>query len=492
MPTLVPAPALVLLAIAGAVIRPAAAQVKRVPLGPGARQFGVAFLPAPDSFDIVIRATGDLFEVRGTRTQLDSTGEPQALSPWRRPLGVGAKEATIRVSGLQSGTRYRFAFDLIRKPTGNEARQIEAFALDTLRGTFAQAPVGPLPQLAESLARALRHPLTRVLSNHQHLTTTPLAFPTTGAQVLEYLTARDADLQHDSYDRQVKLVVALDSALQAAQRLVAGGPFPALRRELAHRIANSKAFPELDGPRQACDSVDSSIPLPAFPSARERELLDGLAAVNAGTAALGRCRGLLRDLRLDRYQRVQPRKPAAIGAIADLLVPVGERVDELRAALEEQLGFWRRRDAALRQVAQDIRRATEAAVRVRDTLTADGLTKTDTPAMTVAGLGVAVAAVPCGPSRSCVRVVPNLGLGFRIGGNTYFDLGLSLSSTAAADRTRHLFWFSSLMAGPSIRLGKSARRLGVGVVVLRGAVDSLGTAFRFGGYLNLTVVDFRL
>ena len=86
---------------------PLRAQIKRVPLNPAARSFGVPILPANDTFDIVVRATDDLFEFQATRIRIDTAGTLVTLPAWIRPLGVGAKEATIRLSGLQPGARYR-------------------------------------------------------------------------------------------------------------------------------------------------------------------------------------------------------------------------------------------------------------------------------------------------------------------------------------------------------------------------------------------------
>lgn len=501
MATVAPIAAFLAAAVAGGLVGPLVAQVKRVPVAAGARQFGVGFLAAaPDSFDFVIRATGDLFVARvgwtrtvpatntGTAKRDPATGDSVS---WSRPVGVAAKEATLRISGLLPASSYRFVFSLFRKPTGNESRQIEAYALDTLRGVFAAAPTSSLDSLLPLVDLAIARSVSRVLPATIRSDTAP-KYPRDTAELHEYLKIRLVDRHHAAYRRQADLATDLATALERVQDETSKGRFPALRTLIAAKIGGDAGVPELRAPALGCDSVEKKLSLPDLGKAGEDRLIDGLRAVHAATAVLSTCRGLLRDIRLDRYLAVRPR-PDSLRQIADELLPVSARLEELKAGLEEQLAIWRRRDAAIRQVSQDLRRAAEASIRAVESFTVDGRTAPrDDPPSTVAGLGLAVTALPCANDETCLRLIPNATIGLRMSRRAYLDLGLTLANTESSGRTRHLFWFSSLMIGPSIRLGATPGRLGAGLVILRGREDRLGSAITFGGYLNLTVIDFRL
>jgi hypothetical protein len=217
-----------------------------------------------------------------------------------------------------------------------------------------------------------------------------------------------------------------------------------------------------------------------------------LASLKAYDAALGECQGLLRDVRLQRYAAVRPPAPEAA---SDLLIPVADRLEALRSETERLIAQWRKREGALSQVASDVRRALDTQVTLSDTLTASFATAAapDIPPETTLGLAVVAAWGPCSVTESCIRIVPAANLSFQLSGLLSAELGLTLASTDAPGRTRHLFWFVSGLTGVSMRLGKArAQRIGLGALILRQSEGSNFDTFKLGGYASFTLYDLRL
>jgi hypothetical protein len=149
----------------------------------------------------------------------------------------------------------------------------------------------------------------------------------------------------------------------------------------------------------------------------------------------------------------------------------------------------------LGQVASDLRRALDTSVTVSDTLHATFATAPVPAAPPSATLGVALlgAYAPCSVTTWCLRIVPAVTVSFKLSGLLAAELGLTLAETEAPGRTQPLFWFTSGMAGLTIRLGANrAQRIGAGALILRPAEESGFSNFQLGGYLSLTLFDFRL
>jgi hypothetical protein len=246
-------------------------------------------------------------------------------------------------------------------------------------------------------------------------------------------------------------------------------------------------------PVDACRQVQDPSALTGPDSvATDLDQLALLTSLKELDAALGSCRGLLRDVRLHQYNSLRMDQA---GLVADLLLPVADRLEALRSATERLVSLWRKREGAFGQVATDLRRTLDARVTVSDTVTASFATdsKPDAPPATTLGLTLAGTYAPCSLTTSCLRIVPAITLGFRLKGLLGAEVGLTLADTEAPGRTRHLFWFTSAMTGLSVRLGANgAQRVGAGTLILRRAEGSDFDSFQLGGYVSFTLFDFRL
>ncbi len=119
--------------------------------------------------------------------------------------------------------------------------------------------------------------------------------------------------------------------------------------------------------------------------------------------------------------------------------------------------------AASAQVATDIRRALDTQVMVSaHTLNASLATAAEPQVPPRATLGIALLATyaPCTTEASCIRIVLAVSLGLRLTGILGAEAGFTLADTEAPGETQHLFWFTSAVAGLSVRLGKDRRAKG--------------------------------
>lgn len=462
-----------------------------MPLNLATGEIDRRYLPANQTFDFLIRAASELLELHGQ--YLSAPGaDPKPIEPWVRRGGTKSRDATLRVEKLSPGTSYRFRFILVRRPTGNDGRLIEAGVLDALRDALRARPAEPLDEAAALAAPRVKGALDSVLPGAVAAPPSPL----TGAPeaVQAALDGRGVDVLHHDYRSQLALVGTLRAGYRTARISLAREPALANTvATLTGRIARLRDVAELEAPLAACRQVRDSTLLPGPDSIRtDLDQLALLGALKEYDAALGSCRALLRDVRLPRYAAV--RSGAAWGT-SDLMHPTAHRLGVLRSETERLLSLWRKREERLTQVASDVRRSLDTRVTLSDTIDASFGTepRREVPPMTTFGVGLAGTLAPCTIANSCVRIVPTTTLSFRLTGLWVAEVGLTLADTEAPGRTRHLFWFTSGMTGVSLRLGATAsQRIGAGALLLRQADGDDFDSFRLGGYLNFTVYDFRL
>jgi hypothetical protein len=475
-----------------ALASPVAGQtIRQVALNTATGEIDRRYLPSDQTFDFLIRAAAELREFRAAyRKSCDE--ELTIPEPWIRREGTKARDATIRIDGLEPGDNYRFTFILVRRPTGNEARLIEAGVLDALRDAFRAQPNDSLDTAVAVATSGVKAALTDILPRAVPVSESPL---TGDAGALKAaLETRGIDVLHSDYRRQLAMVEALRDELQVARGSLARARVLArtidtIGKRLERRGSFAELGPALDACRQVRDSSALAGPASIQTETDQLALLDSLKQLDAG---LGSCRGLLRDVRLPRYAAIGP---AGGGQVADLLLPVADRLEALRSSTERLVSLWRKREGALGQVATDIRRTLDTRVTIADTLTAsfDTAAEPSNPPSTTLGLALLGTYAPCSLTDSCIRIVPAMALSFKLRGLVGVEAGLTLADTDAAGRTRHLFWFTSGMVGPTVRLGANgAQRVGAGALILRRAAGSDFDSFQLGGYVSFTLFDLRL
>lgn len=465
--------------------------IRQVPLNTATGTIDRPYLPASQTFDFLVRAASELREMHAEyRSPQDA--EAIVAAPWTRLGGTQSRDATVRVAGLRPGVTYQFRFVFVRRPNGNEGRLIEAGVADALRDAFRARPAEPLDSAA-----ALAGPRVKAALDSAMPRAVPVpASPLTGVppMVVAALQGRGVDVLHADYRRQLGLVYIVRARYRLARADLARAPLLArVIDRLGGQVRRRGDVSELEAPLAACRLVRDSLAQSGPDSLQtDQDHLDLLRALKAYDAALGSCRSLLRDIRLPRYAAV--RVPSAAEA-SDLLGPVAGRLDVVRSETEQLVLLWRKRDGALSQVAGDIRRGLDTRVSVSDTLRValTSAPRLEVPPRSTLGIGLAATWAPCSVTDSCIRIVPTLGLSFRLQGLVGADVGFTLADTDAPGRTRHLFWFTSAMTGVSVRLGAArSQRLGAGALILRRAEGSDFDSFHVGGYVNFTVYDLRL
>jgi hypothetical protein len=478
-------------------VTPATAQhVRQVSLNTATGEIDRSFLPSNQTFDFLIRAAAELREFRG---QYRSGTATNVLPTWIRKEGTKSADATIRIDSLEPGRSYQFTFVLVRRPTGNEARLIEAGVLDALRDAFRRAPDQSLDSIVALAAPQVKAALEQVLQRGVPRAASALSGDRQALQAA--LGVRGVDVLHTDYVAQLVLVQALRVELRAARRAMAQQPQLArVTRTISETLGHRGSLAELGVPVAACRKVrDTSTFERPDTILTDLQQLTLLGALKELDAAIALCQGLLRDVRLPRYSAAFPGHltvgRGGASQAADLLLPVSDRLEALRSATEGLVTLWRKREGSLGPVATDVRRALDTQVTVSDTLNASFATAAEPQVPPSATLGIALLATyaPCSTDSSCIRIVPAVSLGLRLSGILGAEAGFTLADTEAPGETQHLFWFTSAIAGLSVRLGKDRRqRVGAGVLILREADASEFDSFRLGGYASLTLYDFRL
>lgn len=480
---------LCLIAVVGLATPVAGQSIRQVSLNTANGQIDRRYLPYEETFDFLIRAAAELREFHGQYRTTPDGGHVSA-EPWIRREGTRSQGATLRISSLSPGQTYEFTFVLVRRPSGNEGRLIEAGVLDALRDAFRAHPAEPLEVVVGLAAPRVKAALDAVLPLGRPLPGSPLTGDEEALKIA--LETRGIDVLHNDYRRQLAAVEALRGELVAARGSL--GRARALARTvdtIAHSLRRG-SFAELGPALAACGQVRDSLALnPTVPAGTEANQIELLVTLKQLDAALGSCRGLLRDVRLPQYANVSRGRG---GQTADLLLPVADRLKALRSSVERLVSLWRKRESTLGQLATDVRRTLDTRVTVSDTIEISFATASEpnNPPGTTLGLALVGTYAPCDSTNSCIRIVPAVTLGFNVKGLLGVEAGLTLADTEAPGRTRHLFWFTSAMIGPTVRLGASrAQRLGAGVLILRRAEGSDFNSFRLGGYVSFTVYDFR-
>ena len=463
---------------------------RQVSLNTSTGQIDRRYLPSRDTFDILVRAASELREFRG-EYHSDGTG-PTLPHPWVRRDGTKSKDATLRIEGLSPGTTYQFTFVLVRRPSGNEGRLIEAGVLNALRDAFRAHPAEPIGVAVAAAAPGVKAALEAVLPRAVPAAGSPLSGDPGALQAA--LETRGVDVLHNDYLRELALVGTLRTDYRTARRPLARSAV--LKRtldNLAARLDRQGSFAELGPPLASCRQVRDSTAF-STPDSLQTDLdqVTLLASLKAYDATMGSCRGLLRDIRLPRYASLGAQPGSAV---ADLMIPTADRLEALRSETERLVALWRKRENSLGQVATDLRRTLDSGVTVSDTLKDSLATEPSlvVPPKTTLGLALAGTLAPCSVTTSCVRIVPAVALSFQLRGLVGAEVGLTLADTDAPGRTRHLFWSVAGMTGLTMRLGATRpQRVGIGALILRQAEGSNFDSFRLGGYFSFTVYDFRL
>ncbi len=379
-------------------VTPATAQhVRQVSLNTATGEIDRPFLPSDQTFDFLIRAAASSRVSRAVPQRHRDDRAPT----WTRREGTKSADATIRIDSLEPGRSYQFTFVLVRRPTGNEARLIEAGVLKALLDAFRMAPDQSLDSIVALAAPQVKAALEQVLEHAVPRAATALSGDRQALQAA--LGVRGTDVLHTDYVAQLVLVEALRVELRAARRAVAQQP--QVTPNYLRNAPSSRRFCGVGRsggrvPGRCVTPRPSSVPTRSLTNLQQLTLLGALKELDA---AIALCRGLLRDVRLPRYSAAFPRQltvgPGGASRAADLLLPVSNRLEALRSATEGLVTLWRKRDGSLGPVATDIRRALDTQVMVSDTLNASLATAAEPQVPPRATLGIALLGRVHSPAR---------------------------------------------------------------------------------------------